>query len=677
MVADLSDYRELYLEELEEQLQCIEEEVLHLEDEGATDIAIDRLFRAAHTLKGSSAAMGYHKMKDVTHQIEHLLHQVRNGELQVTKPLINLIFTGLDVMKELQGEILRTNTEASEISPLLLKFEQFRQESAPEVHSFEAALLKEHPPDAFIAHVKQAVQMGKRVYLVTVSLEQDTLMQHPRLHLIETKLKEQGTVIGSTPLDWRSLKEEELSKVTWILASSEENKAEVHRIISSMLDVERVEVVPYSSIDIPEEKQALIPAYADHANHPDQSASSQNAPHSLKSKSQTIRVNLERLDHLMNLAGELVIDQTRVQQLKTLFRQKFGPDDLVEELSMLSDHLSLLVSELQDGVMKARMLPIEQLYNRFPRMVRDLADSLEKQVELVLLGKDTELDRTLIEEIGDPLIHLLRNAVDHGIEAPEQRRLNGKNECGTVTLSAVHQDNHVVISIRDDGAGIDADKLRKSAVSKGLLSEEEARRLSDEEAVHLVFKPGFSTAAQISDVSGRGVGMDIVRNDIERMSGMIDIETAKGQGTLFRIRLPLTLAIVTGLLVELSDRTFIIPMSSVAEITRIESKEIKKLRGEPVIKIRNQVIPVVWLHHHFGYPCPVNRQYVPMVIIGRGEKRIALAVDHLLGNQEIVIKSLGRFIGKIDGISGATILGSGNVALILDVDGIIKMLGSI
>lgn len=671
-MTDMSGYRELYLEELEEQLQYIEEEVLRLEDEGATNTAIDRLFRAAHTLKGSSAAMGYHKMKEVTHQIEHLLHQVREGVLQVTKPLINLMFTGLDAMKKLQEDIVRTDTETSSTDLLLVQFQQFDQGSANAVMPLTGdQLLTDNLYDQFKTTIKQDIESGRKVYLVSVVLDQDTLMQRPRMYLIEQELKELGRIIGNTPFEWRSLKEEELRKATWILSTDEEKKDELHQTIGSMLDVESVEVTTYSSSGNNEDMTSH--AIENQEASPPQRSSLYEEKH----KTQTIRVNLERLDHLMNLAGELVIDQTRFQQIKTLFRQKYGPDELVEDLFALSDHLGLLVSELQDGVMKARMLPIEQLYNRFPRIVRDLADSLDKQVELVLLGKDTELDRTVIEEIGDPLTHLIRNAVDHGIETPEVRRLNEKKERGTVTISAAHQDNHVVISIQDDGAGIDADKLRSSAVNKGLISQSEAQRLSDDEAIRLIFRPGFSTATEVSDISGRGVGMDIVRNDIERMSGMIDIETSKGEGTLFRIRLPLTLAIVTGLLVDISDRIFIIPMSSVAEITRIEKKEIKRLQGEPVIKIRNQVIPVVWLHDHFGYPCPPDRHYLPIVIIGRGEQRIALAVDHLLGNQEIVIKSLGRFIGKVEGISGATILGSGNVALILDIDGLIKLLGNI
>lgn len=642
-MTDLSEYRNLYLEELDEQLQFIEEEVLRLEHEGADDAAIDRLFRAAHTLKGSSATMGYHKMKEVTHHMEHLLHQVRNGERTVTKSLINLLFTGMDVMKGLQEEIIQTDVETSDISALLQQLQEFSM------------------------NVKPAIPEGEPLFSIKVALSPNTVMQHPRLVLVETELKRFGTILDSEPSLWEPLKEEELSEVTWILATNQMDESHLRKTIGSILDVERVDVAPYSPTEFTGD--AIEKRSGGMEQPPVQRAVFSEA----KSKAQTIRVPIGRLDHLMNLAGELVIDQTRIQQIKALFRQKLGPDDLVEELFQLSDHLSLLISELQDGVMKARMLPMEHLYHRFPRMIRDLAESLGKQVELILHGKDTELDRTLIEEISDPLIHLLRNAVDHGIEAPEQRRLSGKNERGTITLSAAHQDNHVVISIRDDGAGIDADKLRSSAISKGLLSKNEVQRLTDEEALHLIFRPGFSTATEVSDVSGRGVGMDIVRNNIERMSGMIDIETVKGQGTLFRIRLPLTLAIVTGLLVNISGRIFIIPMSSVVEITRIETQEITRLRGEPVIKIRHQVIPVVWLHDHFQFPRPPIRRFLPMVIIGRAEKRVALAVDELMGNQEIVIKNLGGFIGKIDGISGATILGSGNVALILDVDGVIKL----
>lgn len=672
-MTNLADYRELYLEELDEQLQYIEEEVLRLEQEGPADHAVDRLFRAAHTLKGSSAAMGYHKMKEVTHQIEHLLHQVRNGQLAVTKPLINLMFTGLDVMKGLQEEIIRTNAETADISSLLQELQQFSLFEASESGIPEQNVASTEWHERVKQQVKQAIEEGKRLVSIKVALSPTTLMRHPRMVLVETELKEFGTIMDSEPSLWESMKEEELSEVTWTLASSGLDEDGLRNSIGSMLDVETVEILPCSIAEFSgysKDSKDVLPEITETA------VAGRPVSPEAKSKSQTIRVNIERLDHLMNLAGELVIDQTRFQQLKKLFRQRFGSDELVEELFQLSDHLSLLTSELQDGVMKARMFPIEQLYNRFPRMIRDLADNLGKQVDLILQGKDTELDRNLIEEIGDPLIHLLRNAVDHGIEKPEQRLLIGKSERGTVTLSAVHQDNHVVISIRDDGAGMDADKLRTSAVNKGLLSQAEAQRLSDDEALHLIFKPGFSTASEVSDVSGRGVGMDIVRNNIERMSGMIDIETVKGEGTLFRIRLPLTLAIVTGLLVKISGRIFIIPMSSVAEITRIEAEEIKRLHGEPVIKIRQQVIPVVWLHEHFQYPRPTARHFLPMVIIGRGEKRVALAVDELMGNQEIVIKSLGSFIARTEGISGATILGNGNVALILDVETIIKLSGN-
>jgi two-component system chemotaxis sensor kinase CheA len=319
------------------------------------------------------------------------------------------------------------------------------------------------------------------------------------------------------------------------------------------------------------------------------------------------------------------------------------------------------------------MLPIEQLFNRFPRMVRDLTRDLGKEIDLAIEGKDTELDRTLIEEIADPLIHLIRNAVDHGIEKPDTREQSGKNRTGTLTIRAAHEDNQVVIYVEDDGAGIDPIKMKKSALDKGVISVEEAELLSDREAIGLIFRPGFSTASIVSDVSGRGVGMDIVRSHIEKLNGLIDIETKLGQGTSFKIRLPLTLAIIIGLLVKMHEQTFIIPMSNIAEIVRVTSKDIETVRGQSVIVLRNQVIPIVWMHDNFNISRMENgRSHIPLVIVGSAEKRLALAVDELIGNQEIVIKSLGSYIGKVDCIAGSTILGDGKVALILDISGIIN-----
>lgn len=377
----------------------------------------------------------------------------------------------------------------------------------------------------------------------------------------------------------------------------------------------------------------------------------------------------------MNLVGELVIDQTRIKQIEKSMDTKFGKDELVQDLGQMSDHFTRIIGELQESVMKVRMLPIEQLFNRFPRLIRDLSQSLGKEIELILEGKETELDRTLIEEIGDPLIHILRNSVDHGIEAPAIRRERGKPAKGQILLRASHEDNQVLIVVKDDGGGIDSVKLLQKAISSNLITAAEAEQFSEKEAIDLIFHPGLSTASQVSDISGRGVGMDIVRAGIEKINGRMDIETVKGQGTEFKIRLPLTLAIITGLLVTVNESTYIIPMSNVAEIVRLSLEEIQNIRNVPMVTIRDQVIPIVWLHDCLGYPKRIRQgMRIPVVIIGRAEKRYALAVDELLGNQEIVIKSLGDFVGQTEGIAGATILGNGKVALILEIGGIIRMM---
>jgi two-component system chemotaxis sensor kinase CheA len=337
--------------------------------------------------------------------------------------------------------------------------------------------------------------------------------------------------------------------------------------------------------------------------------------------------------------------------------------------------MSSIVEELQESVMKARMLPIEHLFNRFPRMVRDLSQKLNKEIELVLEGMETELDRTLIEEIGDPLIHLIRNAVDHGIESAEVRMSKGKRAKGRVRLNSFHEDNQVVITVEDDGAGILPDKIKASALRKGIITEEEAGRLSDHSAISLIFQPGFSTAASVSEVSGRGVGMDIVRNQIERLNGLIDIQSIPDAGTCFTVRIPLTLAIITGLMVKVGERDYVIPMNNVIEIVRVPIEQIQTIQGESVIVIRDQVIPLVWLHDALSYPKgKASGKFIPVVVVGSAEKKLALAVDELLGNQEIVIKTLGTFLGKIPFIAGATILGNGRVALILEIAYLIQAL---
>ncbi|WP_063867609.1 chemotaxis protein CheA [Paenibacillus sp. Soil766] len=665
----LTEYKQVFLEELEEQLELIDDCILKLEQDGKTDRVIQNLFRAAHTLKGSSATMGFESMKELTHEMEHLLDLVRHDRMEVSIGLINLLFKSLDLLKELKKEIESTDQTMSNILPLLAELQAFAAEKTNE-HVVQDTKKTKHALSLYMeTKIEEAQEKGAIVSWVRVTISKDSLIKGARAHVVFKNLHDWGEVLFADPSpDMIEEGKNESLEISYVF-SGNQTADEIKNYVNSMIDVVGVEVDFLQRKSSLEEDIVPAPVIAAELS-PEKS----NETHG--NKNQTIRVSVERLEDLMNLVGELVIDQTRISQVeRNLLRQSASFSESMEELGQISDHLSRVISELQGSVMKARMLPIEQLFNRFPRMVRDLALKLNKDVELVIEGKDTELDRTLIEEIADPLIHLIRNALDHGIESAADRIAKGKSPKGTIKIRAAHEDNQVIIYVEDDGAGIDASKILQSAIQKGLLAEADAGTCTEKEAIHFIFHSGFSTASSVSDVSGRGVGMDIVKSHIEKLNGLIDIHTEIGKGTQFKIRLPLTLAIITGLLVKLNEQTFIIPMSNIAEIIRVTPQEIQSMRGESVIVLRNQIIPIVWLHEQFQIEKKLsNGNHTQLVIVGTAEKRIALAVDELLGNQEVVIKSLGSYIGKVDCLSGATILGNGKVALILEISAVIKKL---
>lgn len=689
----LSEYREVFLEELEEQLQLMDEEILKLENEGESAQVIQSLFRAAHTLKGSSAAMGLDFMKQLTHEMEQLLDLVRSGKRRVTEMLIDRLFHALDHLKLLKLDFMDGGSGSGiDITACIEQLKSFagagdgqeetlgapRPQQAQPRESGSPEAFDRKPELPFHTRLKagECLDQGRQVNWVRVEIAKDCPIKGARAFVIQSGLAEMGEVLFSQP------ELEELEKldegdpkpveIAFLLAGESDAKT-VEEQVAQFMDVSAVHAASVVAEDI--ELVNLEAALPVSRREKDEAVSSAGAS-SGKAKSQsTIRVSVERLEHLMNLVGELVIDQTRIEQVERVQRRRFT-DDSIDELEHISDHLSRIIGDLQETVMKTRMLPIEQLFNRFPRMVRDLARDLQKDIEFVMEGKDTELDRTLIEEIADPLIHLIRNAIDHGIERPEARKANGKSGKGVLTIRAAHEDNQVAIYVEDDGAGIDAAKIRASAVAKAVITEEEASFLSDRESYELIFRPGFSTAAVVSDVSGRGVGMDIVKSHIEKLNGLIEISTEPGKGTSFKIKLPLTLAIIEGLLVRLSGQTFIIPMSNITEIVRVTREELSTVRGQSVILLRNQVIPVAWVHDFFRMKkTAANKEHISLVIVGSAEKRLALVVDELLGNQEIVIKSLGSYIGKVPGIAGGTILGDGSVALIMEIAGLIGQLG--
>lgn len=656
----MEEYREMYLMEAEEMLHIMEQELLRLE-QGSSDEAIQSLFRAAHTLKGSSAAMGYIQTNRLTHEMEHVLEKVRTRVWEVTPDLATLLFRCVDRIRLLQQEEAEANQERSAIDDLLASLRRYGGPAPSEARLPVTVRLQAE--DARLARLR--LEAGDRLFHVSVTLSEECEMPEARLVVIEGNLADKATLLITEHfVELSTNKIDYQETAAWLIAGSMDQNLLADEV-GAWIDVAEVRI---NECAIAEEQAVSVASSAPSVT--------EDTSRKARGASSTIRVNVERVENLMNLVGELVIEQTRFAQVTKELERSLPSNPLVQDMGQIEDRFNRVLGDLHENVMKVRMLPIEQLFSRFPRMIRDLSHALGKEVELVLEGQDTELDRTLIEELGDPLIHLIRNALDHGFEKPQDRLQAGKPSAGRLRIGAYHEDNHVLIQVEDDGAGIDISRLLQKAVDRGIMTPEEAASRSDRGAVDLIFHPGLSTASAVSDVSGRGVGMDIVRDCIEKVNGMIDVETEPGKGTCFKLRLPLTLAIGTGLLVVVADRTYIVPMSNVTEIVRMEPEAIQAVKGMPVVNIRNRIIPVVWLHDLFGHPKLVHRnRHIPMVIIGRGDQKIAMAVEQLIGNQEIVIKPLGAFVGQVEGIAGATILGSGKVALILEIGSLIKRFG--
>lgn len=646
---ELSGYREVFIEELVEQIEQMERDLLALEKE-PSDRIIQSVFRAAHTIKGSSAAMGLDSLSMLTHEMEHLLDKARSKKIQAGSRLLNVLFRTLDGIKMLKDQYME-DAGPGDVAGLTAMLRSFDASEADEAGGSGAAC---------------------SVWKLTIRLAYECDMKEARAMLIEKEIGEQFGTVVPTDSSSRLLGTGDAGLLELLLQTAHTPET-IRTKVADMTDVESVQVEAWQAAEpAPAAAAALVQAAAGETPQRAEPAEVSVSQDAKQKGPQTIRVSVERLEHLMNLVGELLIDQTSLVQLKQSLLSRYAKEDFVSRLGEVTDHMHHIVEELQDCVMKARMLPIEHLFNRFPRMVRDLSQQLGKEIHLILEGTETELDRTLIEEITDPLIHLIRNAVDHGIEPAEARRAKGKPAKGQVRLSSFHEDNQVVITLEDDGAGIDPQRIKASAIRKGIITAEEGEKLSEQEIIHLIFRPGFSTAASVSEVSGRGVGMDIVRNQIERLNGIVQVKTELHKGTCFTVRLPLTLAIITGLMVKVSGREFVIPMNNVLEIVRYPADDIPRIQGNQMLTIRDQVLPLVWLQDALGVPKSGTRKYLPVVIIGSAEKKVALAVDDLLGNQEVVVKTLGSYLGKIPYTMGSTILGNGQVALILDVSYLVQ-----
>ena len=695
----------VFMDELEEKLQIINDNLLILEQDVNNQEVLQEIFRAAHTIKGSSGIMGYEKMTKLTHEIENLFDKIRSGEITVTSEMINVLFEALDVLKMLKDEITDPSLNV-DISDVLSKLSSYLKsdsgesvEKADDQTSLKQDSEQEKKSenievdDALAEVISEAELRGFTAYKIKVDLDEGCQMKEVRAFLIFETLQKSGEIVKSVP-SAEDLQDGKFDLSFEVVYLTKEDQDQIKNMLMSIAEVENVQVSAISlqesetkredsddlkadkerSTDERETKSAK--ASATPAKEKTSKSAAASSAHAVKPV-KTVRVDVQKLDNLMNLVGELVIERTRLNRFVELFESKYGSDELIESLSEMSNHLGYVAGELQEQIMKARMLPISQIFNRFPRMVRDTAQKLGKEIDFIVEGKETELDRNVIEMIGDPLIHLIRNAIDHGIETPEERVKKGKLRKGKLLLKASYHESHIVIIIEDDGKGIDVQKIREKAVERGLYDRETVERMSNKEVLDLIFRPGFSTKDEVSDLSGRGVGMDVVRTAIEQINGVVEVHSEINVGTRFTIRLPLTLAIIRSLMISLGDQIYAFPMANVQETLRVSEDEIKSIGNSEVIVVRDKIVPLLRLKEHFGIVDNTHEdadlsKELFVVIITSMDKCAAVVVDKLLGEQEVVIKSLGDYLGDIDGLSGATILGDGSVALIIDARGLIK-----
>ena len=678
---DMSQYLGAFLDETDDNVQRLDDLLLALEKNMTDMDVINEIFRAAHTLKGMAGTMGFTNMMGLTHAMEDRLDAARKGTRPLTEADMNRLFQGLDTLQEMADAIRGGGNDAHiDVSEMV---HDLRNESPSPATAPQAPAQSEGSTANIIGNAvssqdaewaKKANAEGSNAYNVHVTLSQSCLLKAARAYMVVNRLEEMGEIHRAEP-STDALEREEFDFDFNIYVATPAPADEVKAAIEKIGDVEKAEVTEVKAgessspapapaapvqAEAPAAAPAPAPAAAPAAPAPAQAPAKPAKKDSAKKGSQTVRVDIGRLDKLMNLVGELVISRARIERLVQEARLRQF-DDTLSQLGRIS-------GDIQELVTKLRMVPVSFTFDRFPRLIRDLCKTLNKNVELVLEGEDTELDRTVIDEIGDPMVHLIRNSMDHGIEHPEERKALGKPEKGILKIAAYQEGRGVVIEVSDDGAGIDPEKVKKKAIERGIISEDRAAIMSDEEAQQLVLLPGFSMAKQVTDLSGRGVGMDAVKTKVEALGGQFDLSSKKNEGTHVYIRLPLTLAIVLSLLIKVGKETYAISLENVEETIMVRRDDIKTVHGEPTTLLRGEVLSLNILGDILGSEgVEHDRNEYPVVVVKIGKNKIGFIVSELIGQQEIVIKSLGRFLSKIDGITGGTILGDGNVALILDV----------
>lgn len=652
----------LFLQEAEELLALLNEDIVKLEEEQTNASLLQEIFRASHTLKGSSATLGHTRMAEMAHHMENLLDGVRKGTLPVTSKLVDILLSSLDALNTLKQELITHNESDLDISSIVASFKDILETPAEDAGDAKeerrsAMTLNDEQMEKFVAATKK----GLTGYRIRVAINKKTQWAAVRCFQIIDALMQIGEVIGSIPT-FDQIQNEKVDFEIEVIVVSQQERTVIIENVNAIEDVESVEIgnLNLDNIDSPE-KNKVSAEKADNVQ-----ASQTN---------QTVRVNVSRLDTLMEQIGELVVNRNRLHQLSRMLEEKYKSEELIGDLGKMSTQVGKIVNEIQQDIMKIRMLPIEVVFNGFPRMVRDMARDANKKIAFVIEGQETEVDRSVIEHLRDPLVHIIRNAVDHGVETIEERKTAGKSEKAQIRLAAYHEENQIVITIDDDGRGLDAAKIKDTAVKKKLITAENAKSMNEKEAMELIFLSGLSTAKKTTEISGRGVGMDVVKTNIENINGSIAIDSTLGKGTRFTIRLPLTLAIVPSLLVSVSDTLCAIPLSNIVETVRLDQDMVQTVRGKEVMILRGSVIPIVRLAVFFGWSDSIieNNQHIDVVIVKAGNDRVGLVVDSLIEQQEIVIKSLGMFVNNIKGFAGASILGDGRVALVMDITSLLKM----
>ncbi|MBP2001098.1 two-component system chemotaxis sensor kinase CheA [Paenibacillus shirakamiensis] len=693
---DMNQYLSMFLDESNDHLQSLNEKMLELEDNPEDISIVQIIFRSAHTLKGMAATMGFEDLASLTHQMENVLDLVRNDKLKMQDFIFDTLFKSLDALQSMVQDIANGGEGKEDVTSIVSSLQAIvRGENPLEQPSASSSNVEPTMTTAAIqldefqySVLEQSISEGHKVSYIEVAIRRDCQLKAVRAYMVFDLLERFGEVIKSSP-SVQDIEQDKFDYSFSLYYITQQDDAELEQMILNLSEIERASVVALDAEtlkqvsqevstqaaaaveapEIPKEKTSVA-MEIDKTTVPVKTDSNANAPQAKKAAantpSRTIRVDIERLDVLMNLFSELLIDRVRLEQLAGEVKRA----DLTETV----EHMSRVSTDLQNIVLKLRMVQIDTVFNRFPRMVRDLAKTLNKKIDLVIEGADTELDRTVIDEIGDPLVHLLRNAVDHGVESTEDRLAAGKSDTGTVLLKAFHSGNHVFIEIQDDGYGVNRDKVLAKAVKNSVVTAEQASSYTDDEVAQLLFAAGFSTADTISDISGRGVGLDVVKSKIESLGGTVVISSKWGQGTKFSVQLPLTLSIISAMLIQIGSEKYAIPLSSIVETGLIERNQIRSVHGYNMVSYRNSHIPLLSLAQIFGVPDfdEEAEEETEIVVIRKGDRLAALSVQEFIGQNEIVIKNLGKYLPSIQGIAGATILGDGQVALIIDPNTFIK-----